>query len=475
MSITRKEGLALAAIVALFLILTIALINQGTPLNHDESVYALRARHFVDGIRPGAYWSAERAPGLPFTLQAAWLIGGTEPFLRLVTSGFGVLLILATWWIGRTLFDRGTGLIAAIGVAITPTILMASNQVWPDIPGAAMGLLTLAVYNWAVSREEVSPWVLAVAPLAFITTLMRFGAPVPIAIGLIGLTIYRWRACWRSRWLVGAAAAMTTLAVVLVVFVPPLTGNVTAPLVAIRRHQAGNAFPWHQGFTDYADNISFLVGGVVGMVFILGIVAALVGAARRDLDRGAVAVSLGIGVATVIAIALVLHGESRYLSPAYPWMWMGGGAGLLLFARGTDRVVAGVTGALVLATAVVGSFDASQAQNRFNEGFQTIETAATRIDASSKDGACTVITGYVPQVGWYSDCVTKPFNLFQVEVGESTPQGEPRFLFVVERGKRQPEGALFEDYLARTSGLEFMEGSPQLGPRRYVEVWRLAD
>ena len=79
----------------------------------------------------------------------------------------------------------------------------------------------------------------------------------------------------------------------------------------------------------------------------------------------------------MVAIALVLHGENRYLSPAYPWLWIGGGAGLLLFAKGTDRVVAGVTGALVLTTAVVGSFSAAQEQNRFNEGFQTIEICST--------------------------------------------------------------------------------------------------
>jgi 4-amino-4-deoxy-L-arabinose transferase-like glycosyltransferase len=468
MSITRKEGLALAAIVALFLTLAIALIDQGTPFGHDESVYALRARQ-----QPGFYWSAQRAPGFPIALQAASVAGGTEPFLRLVTAAFGVLLIVATWWTGRTLFDRRTGLIAAAGVVITPTILMASSQVWPDVPGAALGMLTLAVYAWAVSRQEVSPWVLAVVPLTFVATLVRFGAPIPIAIGLIGLTIYRWRTCWRSRWLVGASAAMTALAVVLVLLVPRVIGYSTAPLVAIRRHQAVTAFPWHQGFTDYADNATFLVGGVIGMVLILGIVAALVGAARRDLERGAVAVSLGIGLASVIAIALVLHGESRYLSPAYPWLWIGGGSGLLLFAKGTDRVVAGVTGALVLATAVIGSFGAAQDQNRFNEGYQTIETAARRIDADTDDNACTVITGYVPQVGWYSRCVTMLFDLEEVEPAEHASPDGPRFLFVVERGKGQPQEVLLDDYLTRTDGLEFAEGSPEFGPRRYVEVWRL--
>jgi hypothetical protein len=267
---------------------------------------------------------------------------------------------------------------------------------------------------------------------------------------------------------------MTILAIVLVLLVPQVIGYATAPLVAIRQHQAITAFPWHQGFTDHADNATFLLGGVLGMVLILGVVAALVGAARRDIDRGAVAVSLGIGFATVIAIALVLHGESRYLSPAYPWLWIGGGAGLLLFAKGTDRVVAGVTGALVLATAVVGSFGAAQVQNRFNEGFQTIETAARRIDAGTEDDTCTVITGYVPQVGWYSRCVTMLFDLDEVELPEHASPDGARFLFVVERGKGQPDGALLDGYLARTDGLEFTEGSPEFGPRRYVEVWRLS-
>jgi hypothetical protein len=253
-----------------------------------------------------------------------------------------------------------------------------------------------------------------------------------------------------------------------------VAGKVTAPLVTIRRHQVVNDFPWNQGFVDYSNNLGFLLGGVIGMVLILGVVAALVGAARRDLDRKAVAVSLGIGLATVIAIALVLHGENRYLSPAYPWLWIGGSSGLLLFAKGTDKVVAGVTGALVLVTAVVGSYGAAQEQNRFNEGFQTIEIAAARIDANTDDNTCTVTTGFVPQVGWYSRCDTVLFDLDGDEAEDGSPAG-PRFVFVVERGKGQPDETPLQSYLARTGDLEFTEGSLGLGPRRYVEVWRLVD
>jgi hypothetical protein len=48
-------------------------------------------------------------------------------------------------------------------------------------------------------------------------------------------------------------------------------------------------------------------------------------------------------------------------------------------------------------------------------------------------------------------------------------------VFVVERGKGQPDETPLASYLARTSDLEFTEGSLGLGPRRYVEVWRLVD
>lgn len=470
------EGLWLAGIIVAYTALSVALIAQGAPFGHDEAVYSLRARHLTQDATPVFYWSAYRAPGLPFILQSAWLGPATEPFLRLLVAAFGVPLIVSTWIVGRTLIGIRVGLVAAAGVALTPTVLGAATQVWPDIPGAALGMAAIGLYTWAISRQRVSRWVLVVPVLVFFSTMLRFGAPIPIAIGLAGITLWGWRHALLSWRLIAATAILTFVAAVSVLFVPALTGwaqigDPIAPYAAISALTASRTSPWYQSLFDYWRFRDLLVGGFVSGAMMVGVGVGIVVAIQRSRIQRGFLTSLGIGVATALALAWFLHGEPRYLAPMFPWIWIASAVGLVALVPRLDRRTMIAAAVLLAVVFTADSYDRSGLQNDFNASqYQRIKGAARMIDDATEDEACSVLSSYTSQVGWYSHCLTRRLEVDEVVVDSPWFPDGPRYLYLVEGGKRQPEGDVLDEYLAVSTGPEYTAGDPGDGRRQYIEV-----
>lgn len=477
---TVGEIALLTLIFMVFGAMAFATISQGSPLGDVESVYALRARQITTGTQPISYWLPYRAPGLPAVLQIAWLAPATEPYLRVVVAAFGAVLVASTWFMGHLLGGVRVGLIAAGGIAITPTILISTTQVWPDVPGAAIGMLTLAVFAWSVSRDHVSRWVLLVPVMALVTTFLRFGAPIPLAIGLVALTFWRRTTALASWRLVTLTAALTFSAVAAVLFVPGFTtwaqsgGSQTSPYAAIVSQNSANGFAWHRGFQDYWRTRSLLVGGGAGILLATGITGGILFATRRQIRRRELWLAVGIGIATASAISLVLHGEARYLSPAFPWMWIGAAFGLAEITRIWTKDLAVVVAATVFLLISLDTHERSGIQNQVNrDRHQVVKDAANAIDDTTTDYACSVITGDTAIVGWYSKCPTNRYDTNTVVVDNPGFPSGPRFLFLIDGGERQPEADVLAGYLETTVGDPLSFGDTDSGRRQHVEVYNV--
>ncbi len=461
------ELAGVAAAVVAFMVIALILINQGAPLGHDEAVYSARARELVNGEPASAWWMPYRAPGLSALLTLAWIGNGTEPYLRLVVALSGVVLVVATWYLGRIMVGRSAALVAAFGLALTPTVLVSATQVWPDVPGAAVGVAALAVYAHALSVERFPWWAVIVVPgLVGVATTIRYGAPIPLAIGLVVLTLWRSReARIRAAWIVATAVGVAAVVAILLM-TPLLTGGRT-PFAAVRDLSAG--IPLTQGFTDYWHVHDFLLAGPA----VVGLLGIAVGVGRASTSRelsARILWPLGIGVATFVALAASVHGEHRYLAPAYPWFWLAAGAGLVSFGEIMSRAARIGSGLALLAVVFALGVPLSNGQNQFNEGFTVIKEAASSLDTGQ---ACGVLTSYTPQVEWYSGCETVGFiSMEAMTESQWLPDG-PRYLFVVESGKRQPSDEILEEYYEASTGAPRAFGTPG-ARRRYVEVWTLS-
>jgi Dolichyl-phosphate-mannose-protein mannosyltransferase len=119
----------------------------------------------------------------------------------------GLVLVLATYWLGLLLFGRAAGAFAALIIVLQPllvrtTINNTSWQLLPDIPGAALFTLGLALLLWGAQRRR-SAWWLAAAGFCFgwaylAREFVAFMFPV------IVVALMLWRVPWRRWWAMGA-------------------------------------------------------------------------------------------------------------------------------------------------------------------------------------------------------------------------------------------------------------------------------
>jgi hypothetical protein len=461
------EVIGLAVGIAAYLLVCLLLIREGVPLGHDEAVYATRARELLLGQPASGWWGVYRAPGLPVFLTLAWIGTGTESHLRLVVVIFGGALIVFTWLLGRVIIGRRGSLVAAFGIALTPVILSSSTQVWPDIPAAAVGMVALYIYARGLGLEAIPWWIVVAVPLLVaVSTAIRYGAPISLAIGLAGLTIWRLPVGLGSWLRVAVTAAGVGAAVFFTLMTPVFTGA-TTPFSALVGLSEG--VPISQGFEDYWRLRSSLILGTV-VPGVLGVLAGIIGSLLDPEIRRRVLWPLGIGIVTFVVLSASVHGEARYLAAVYPWFWLAAGIGLSTLGRfGPKRLAVGMASLAIMIYGAL-ALQLSDDRNRFNEGFTALRLAASSLDTGEN---CGVLTSYTPQVEWYSGCETIGIDRTSVVTDSPLLPEGPRFLLIVEGGKRQPAADLLERYLLVTTGEVSTFG--RAGQPGSIRVWTLAD
>jgi hypothetical protein len=365
------------------------------------------------------------------------------------------------------MISSGPAVIAAWGVALTPLLIVASTQVWPDVPGAAACLAVFFVYALGLKAEEFGRWrVVAVLALISVAMILRFGAPIPLGLGLVGVTGYLWPRAVKHKGRVAAIALGGSLIVGLVLLTPLATGTIP-PTGTISVGSSEN--PALGGFADYWAMRNRLIGGI-GAVMATGLVIGTCRMSSRRWERKAFVWSLVTGIATAAAIASVVHGEARYLSPAYPFLWLAAATGLWGVVRRTRVVTRSILQVLTLSLVLAITPSLADDAQLFNRGFTTIETAARTLNNGEP---CGVFTSYTPQVAWYSHCRTENIDFTKLVVeSNDLPQGAPTYLFIVQNGKRQPDAELLEEYIEHTTGVPVAFG-PSGRSLRYVEIWTL--
>jgi 4-amino-4-deoxy-L-arabinose transferase-like glycosyltransferase len=122
-------GLAMmtAAILPLNLLAT-------QPFHHDEALYATWALEITAGDNP---WLAQipidKPPLFLYAVAGAMnLLGHTETAARLPAMVASILTVGLTFWLGRTLYNRGVGLLAAWLTALSPFTIAFAPTAFTD-------------------------------------------------------------------------------------------------------------------------------------------------------------------------------------------------------------------------------------------------------------------------------------------------------------------------------------------------------
>jgi mannosyltransferase len=146
---------------------------------------------------------------LYFFLLRGWiaLTGTTEYALRFFSLLFGVLCVPLSYVLGRQLFDRQSGLLAAVMVAVSPYLIWYSQEVKMYTLVTALALLGVYGLRRAVAEREWRWWAVQVVAtsLAFYSHILAaLLIPVQILLFLI------WWPQARKQW-VGPIVSLACL------------------------------------------------------------------------------------------------------------------------------------------------------------------------------------------------------------------------------------------------------------------------
>jgi hypothetical protein len=190
-SFSWRTALALTAILATaFVIRTWNLMALG--FNSDEAVYAGQASSIAGNTELLQYFPIFRAHPLlfqtlisiPYQIAVSPLVG------RLMSVAFGIGTVYLVYLVGKTLYTRRIGMIAALIIALMPYHVVVTRQILLDGPlafFATLSLLLLAHYG----RTRNLLWFYAafaamgLTVLAKETGIIMFGA-IYIFIALLG-------------------------------------------------------------------------------------------------------------------------------------------------------------------------------------------------------------------------------------------------------------------------------------------------
>lgn len=126
--------------------------------NSDEAVYTGQAASIAGDSDLSPYFPIFRAHPLLFqaTLSVGLRVGAGLEFGRMVAAAVGLATIYVTYELGKLLYDRRVGLIAAAFLCVMPYHVVVSRQVLLDVPMTFFATLTLyLVARFAASGRPI--------------------------------------------------------------------------------------------------------------------------------------------------------------------------------------------------------------------------------------------------------------------------------------------------------------------------------
>ncbi|MCL5959705.1 MAG: glycosyltransferase family 39 protein, partial [Chloroflexi bacterium] len=132
----RKTILVLLGLLLLALAVRLVVFHNRQAIDFDETAYARMAENLVNGR--GLYEISAKST-THFTPLFSVLIAGVSFVVkdfelagRLVSLASGLALVLGTYFLGKTLYDRRVGLVAAALVAVFPSLVNFSSILYAE-------------------------------------------------------------------------------------------------------------------------------------------------------------------------------------------------------------------------------------------------------------------------------------------------------------------------------------------------------
>jgi hypothetical protein len=413
----RRVAAIVAGIAVLALALRLAGLGYGLPAvyNPDEVAILNRALAFSGGdLNPhnfvyptlyfyvlfaweGLWFVAGRVAGVYGSLAAferSFFVDPTLIYLagRALTVVCGVLTVAAVYRLGARLFDRATGLGAALVLAVAPLAVRDAHYIKHDVPVTLLVVLTHVVLAGLVlepARDRTRGWVLAggVAGLAMSVHYyaLVLVAPIVVAAAMAPASREKTMAAIARR-VVTAGLACAATVVLTSPFVFLDFGRALQDVRSNHDIVMGRVTTWFGAAPFYLGWLARDAAGVVAFgLAIVGVVVAALTQRRRA------ALALAFPAAFFLFIANTFP-ASRYLNAIVPFVALFAGRAIAAMAGAGPVMRRAAWVALALAT--IPAALASLHIDRFFRQTDTRTLALRWIERELPSGTSVLIQPY---------------------------------------------------------------------------------
>ena len=341
----RTDRVILAGIVCLALGLRVYALNWGLPdVHHPDEIPILnRALAFAKGdpnpknfLYPtlyfyvlfaweGAFFLVGRVVGLYQSLAAFEHEFFTDP-TRIVTAGraltatFGVATVVAVYQFGARLYDRRTGLIAALLLAVAPFAVRDAHYIKLDVPMTFFMVLSQAAVARLVADAEAAArrrgWLMAGAMAGLALSTQYYAFPVVLSL-VMAAAMHARRAGIRPAFvlLVWAGVASVAAFVATSPFFVLEPSIVARDMAAVRQIDIDRAVAGEGAFTSIGAYLTMMKSQAAGWATAVAAVAGFIIALVKDWRRGIVLACFPIAFLMFLANTVPM---SRYMNPMLP-------------------------------------------------------------------------------------------------------------------------------------------------------------
>lgn len=455
----KAEGLKvnwgiLALVFVLLLAVTVRLYffsaYKDQPVWWDESEHVLMAKHIAFDT-PKTGWNESREILLPLIFSFFFKIFNSEAAVRFLQVVLSLLVVLLTYLVGKEMFGRNIGLIAALGMAVSSELLFWTFRFGLEPLGTTLSLATI-LFFWKGYIKKEKFYFIILAAVSGSLAFMASAKEVLIILAIFFLLMFsdNFRFLKDKKVLIALLIGFLLL-VPYMAYYKSATGSFlprsTTTSAALGESLANNQWSWSNFlfFVKYLPSylqlpwfILFLIGLVIliwnmalGMDFVIKPAGENEKENRKNLFLLLWILLPLFFFSYPLGIAPGNYGEPRFMLEAMPAIFFVMALGLQriydLFARYAKGIAIAFTILILLLGAFYQLRAADTALKSKATSFLQVKQASLWIKENSQD-TDWIIVASSPQVTYYSERQTHGPPETEQEFLDFVRDKKPKFM-----------------------------------------------
>ncbi|MBW2992577.1 glycosyltransferase family 39 protein [Candidatus Woesearchaeota archaeon] len=272
----------------------------------DSAVYVETGK-YIFSLGSSGIWESVRPLVWPLILGAVWKIG-LDPvvFGKLIVFLMGVGIVYLTYILGKDIFDRKIGLLAAVFTAFTPTFLLTNSQLLTAIPSTFFAVL--GFYLFVKKKYFYSGLLLGIA---FMTRFLQLFVFILLVIYLL-IFYFRKKEKLKNILMIGAGFLIPVIPYLILNTI--LYGNPIHPFLLQSYMAKYTGWFWWEPLSFYFVNLfkeNFLVLFAIPAFYFLF--------KKKDKEKLLV---LLLFLVYFIYYNSIIHKEMRFLVTLFPYLFL---------------------------------------------------------------------------------------------------------------------------------------------------------